>query len=283
MTSLPFDSRYVAARAVLLDALEAMPIHRHSLILVGAQAIYLRVQDAGLDDVVPHTLDADLAIAPELLVREPALGAALLAGGFASGEPGRWATTRSVDGADVSIMIDLMVPQVAASSSGRAALVPGLGPRDARSTSGLEAALFDRSPMMIEALDPADGRSFELQVGGVAALLIANLHKFGERIDQSAKRQRPLAKDALDAHRLRRGERIETLVDSLRRLLAQDAATVAVVRHGLRILQREFAAPGARGAQLVGVAGGVSREAAALPGLTASLASSLLEALGPSS
>lgn len=280
MSLVPFDSRYIAARSVLLDALEAMPLHRHSLVLVGAQAIYLRVQDAGLDDIVPYTLDADLAIAPELLVREPTIGTALLAGGFASGEPGRWATTRAVDGFDMRIMLDLMVPQSVAGAFGRAARLAGLGTHDARSTVGLEAALFDRAPMMIGALDAADGRSFDLQVGGVAALLIAKMHKFGERVDQSAKRQRPLAKDALDAHRLLRGERVETLADALRRLLVQDAVTVEVVRQGLRILRRHFAAPGARGAQLVGVAGAVSREAADLPRLTATLARSLLEALG---
>lgn len=280
MSSHPFDARYVAARSVLLDALGAMPLHRRSLTLVGAQAIYLRVGDAGLDDIVPHTLDADLAIAPELLVHEPAIATALEAGGFKSGEPGRWATIRSVDGFDVSIMIDLMVPHVAAGASGRAARVPGLGPRDARSTLGLEAALFDRSSMMIGALDPADGRSFELQVGGVAALLVAKMHKFGERIDQSARRQRPLAKDALDAHRLLRGVRVETLVGSFRRLLGQDDPTAEVVRQALTILQREFTAPGARGAKLAGDAGRLSREAADLPTLTARLARGLLDALG---
>jgi hypothetical protein len=46
------DPLYVNAREVLLDALEALGPHRASLILVGAQAIYL------------HTGEADIAVAP---------------------------------------------------------------------------------------------------------------------------------------------------------------------------------------------------------------------------
>ena len=34
---------YVLARCVLLDALEALGAHRHAVVLVGAQAVYLRV------------------------------------------------------------------------------------------------------------------------------------------------------------------------------------------------------------------------------------------------
>ena len=36
------DPEYVAARRVLLDAFEALGAHRKSVVLVGAQAIYLQ-------------------------------------------------------------------------------------------------------------------------------------------------------------------------------------------------------------------------------------------------
>ncbi len=39
---------YVAARAVLLDALDALGEQRHAVILAGAQAIYLHTGDANL-------------------------------------------------------------------------------------------------------------------------------------------------------------------------------------------------------------------------------------------
>jgi hypothetical protein len=37
------DPEYIAARRVLLDALEALGAQRKAIVLVGAQAIYLRV------------------------------------------------------------------------------------------------------------------------------------------------------------------------------------------------------------------------------------------------
>lgn len=50
---------YVAARSALLDALTALQPHLDALVLVGAQAIYVRVGDA--DIAVPgSTTDGDL-------------------------------------------------------------------------------------------------------------------------------------------------------------------------------------------------------------------------------
>lgn|GEM_PF-6189066 len=59
----------------------------------------------------------------------------------------------------------------------------GHGKRAARKTRGLEPALVDNDVMVIEALDPADGRVAKLRVAGVAALLIAKAHKIGDRIE----------------------------------------------------------------------------------------------------
>ena len=56
------DDVYVAARRVLLDALEALGPHRVAVTLVGAQAVYLRVGDADIA-VAPSTTDGDLALA----------------------------------------------------------------------------------------------------------------------------------------------------------------------------------------------------------------------------
>jgi hypothetical protein len=42
------DDLYVLARRVLLDALDALGIHRDAIVLVGAQAIYLRCGEADL-------------------------------------------------------------------------------------------------------------------------------------------------------------------------------------------------------------------------------------------
>jgi len=56
------DPLYVAARRVLLDALQALGEQRNAVVLVGAQAIYLRVGEADFEvTVAPYTTDADLA------------------------------------------------------------------------------------------------------------------------------------------------------------------------------------------------------------------------------
>lgn len=55
---------YVAARKVLLDVLEALGSQREAVIVVGAQAIYMRSGDGDITGYAPYTTDADLALAP---------------------------------------------------------------------------------------------------------------------------------------------------------------------------------------------------------------------------
>ena len=63
---------YVAAREVLLDALDALGEQREALILAGAQAIYIHTGAADLA-VAEFTTDGDLVVNPEtLLVDNPA-------------------------------------------------------------------------------------------------------------------------------------------------------------------------------------------------------------------
>lgn len=66
------DELYVMARRVLLDALDALGLHRDALVLVGAQAVYLRVGAADMA-VAPYTTDADLVIDPAVLAAIPPL------------------------------------------------------------------------------------------------------------------------------------------------------------------------------------------------------------------
>ena len=70
MTVVDYDPLYVAARSVLLDALNALGPQREAVIVVGAQAVYLRTGDAGIA-VTPYTTDADLVLAPDRLTDEP--------------------------------------------------------------------------------------------------------------------------------------------------------------------------------------------------------------------
>ena len=51
---------YVAARRILLDALEALAAHGDAFIVAGAQAIYLHTGMVALDESVsPYTIDGD--------------------------------------------------------------------------------------------------------------------------------------------------------------------------------------------------------------------------------
>lgn len=68
----PVDPRYIAARRVLLNALEALAPHGAAFIVVGAQAIYLHTGAADLDlTVAPFTTDGDLVVNPGLLGDDP--------------------------------------------------------------------------------------------------------------------------------------------------------------------------------------------------------------------
>jgi len=87
---------YAAARSALLDALTALEPHLDAFVLVGAQAIYLRVGEA--DVAVPgSTTDGDLAIDPALLRDAPIIPEAMEGAHFGLREerpgvkePGTW-------------------------------------------------------------------------------------------------------------------------------------------------------------------------------------------------
>jgi hypothetical protein len=104
---------YVGARRVLLSALEALGSHRKAVVLVGAQAIYLRVGPGDLQ-VAPFTTDGDLALNPAVLDEEPLLTDALSTAGFSLAlNPGTWAKS--------DVQIDLMVPMAVGGPGRRSA------------------------------------------------------------------------------------------------------------------------------------------------------------------
>ncbi len=206
----PFDADplYVAARRVLIDALTALSPHGRAVIVAGAQAIYLRTGTADLS-IAPYTTDSDLALDPSLLGDHPALNAAMEAAGFhlltqdrGRVEPGVWVASANIEGQNVLIPVDLIVPEGVAPEGGRrGARLGAHGNRAARRAVGLEAALVDHGPAMITALDSADDRSIEAEVAGLAALLVAKLHKLHDRV-ASARTDRLDDKDAADIVRI---------------------------------------------------------------------------------
>jgi hypothetical protein len=118
------DPRYVAARRVLLDALVALSAHSDALVVAGAQAVYLHTGEGDLA-VAPFTTDSDLTVDPAGLASDPLLETAMTGAGFALDisrghiEPGIWLRSVCIDGVDVLVPVDLIVPTAAAPPGGR--------------------------------------------------------------------------------------------------------------------------------------------------------------------
>ena len=133
----------VHARSALLDALEALREHRDAIVLIGAQA----------------------------------MSAAGFSQDMAGRQPGAWLSPSGVP-------VDLMVPEALAGPPGsqrRGARIPPHSKTATRRAVGLEAAVVDHAPMEVAALAPGDDRRCTVEVAGPAALLVAKLHKLGER------------------------------------------------------------------------------------------------------
>lgn len=87
------DNLIVEARTALLDAVLALEAHINSVILIGAQAVYLHTGKATFA-LVETTKDSDLAIDPRTLGEDPRLEEAMTKAGFilnpVSKQPGAW-------------------------------------------------------------------------------------------------------------------------------------------------------------------------------------------------
>jgi hypothetical protein len=229
-----FDPEYVAARRVLLDALAALGDHRKAVVLVGAQAIYLRVGDAPQAElaVAPYTTDGDLAIDPRRLQNEPKLAEALQAARFElTVKPGTWTL------AETDVQIDLLVPSALGGPGRRGARLGPHGNDVARKATGLEAAVVDHSILRVGALDLADDRIFDLAVAGLGALLVAKLHKLAERRGDES---RLSGKDALDTLRILRHAEAAELASTLAKL-GNDSTAGEVTRRARDHLSELFA------------------------------------------
>lgn len=162
VNEIDYPAEYVAARAVLLTALQALEDHLPAIIVVGAQAVYLYT---GAGDFVepPMTTDGDLALNVALLGKEPEITAALIDADLRPGpNPGSWLGAGKV-------AVDIMVtPSQSgrAKKSARTARLPGHGEWAARITPGLEPAVVDHASQMLVALDPSDQRRVEVSVAG---------------------------------------------------------------------------------------------------------------------
>ena len=240
---------YMAARGVLLDALDALGEQREALILAGAQAIYIHTGAADLA-VAEFTTDGDLVVNPEQLKAQPRLSEAMERALFRSGlQPGSWLCDRTVSGIATTIPVDLLVPEAVAGSGRRAARLGDHGDRAGRRVRGLEGALIDHSVMRLNALDENDRREFEVRVAGPSALLVAKLHKLADRSGEREAR-RLKDKDALDVLRLLRAIPVARLAKGLREL-GDSTLAGDVTREAIEHLQALFGATSSAGTVMV--------------------------------
>jgi hypothetical protein len=261
----------VRARSVLLDALTALDAHAKAIVVIGAQALYLRT-GAAVVALAEATKDTDIALDVRVLADKPLVEQAMTAAAFkADGDPGRWL---SPDG----IPVDLMVAEALAGPSAsqrRGARIPPHSKRAARRAVGLEAAMVDFSREMIVALDPADSRVLTANVAGPAALLVAKLHKIAER---RLTPSRLVDKDAHDLHRLFQAIPTASLVAGITRLLADDLSA-AVTTTAVTFLRDLFATPTSLGSTMAGRAEEGLGDPATVSAQVSFLASDLLSAL----
>jgi hypothetical protein len=243
-------AEYVAARTVLLDALEALGSQREAVVVVGAQAVYLWTGDAGITGVAPYTTDADLALAPAWLAAEPRLERLMGEAGFEQrGDPGVWWKSVDIEGTPTDVEVDVMIPERYAPAGGRRSV--RLPPHDkmiARKAIGLEGSIIDHDLIEVTALDGADPRRFNVRVAGPAALLVAKAHKLRDRL-VAGKADRIADKDAADVYRLMLSVPVGGFLLRLDPLLADDMAA-PVCREALDILARLFGARGAEGVRM---------------------------------
>lgn len=262
------DPAYVDARRVLLDALGALEAQLNAVVLVGAQAIYLHTGEGDLA-VAPYTTDGDLAIWPAELRSTPKLADALEQAGFMAGEqPGQWI-------GQGGIVIDLMVPAALGGPGSRGARLGTHGKRAARKARGLEAALVDHATVELMALEAADSRTFAVRVAGPGALLVAKLHKIGERAGHAGREE---DKDALDVLRLLRHFASERLATDLERLLDHKVAGQST-GEAVQYLTELFSDATSTGSQMAARATELLEEPATIALSCAALAQDVLAAL----
>lgn len=273
------DELYLVARRALLDAFAALGPHRDAIVLVGAQAVYLRVGEADLA-VAPYTTDGDLAIDPAVLSEIPPLEQALREAGFflqRRDSVGAWATRKPTRAnPQTEVVIDLLVPASVSPGEGRrAASLPGHDKKAARIVEGLEGALIDADVMTLGSLEESDERAFDVRVAGPAALLVAKVHKISER--SGSPRQKD--KDALDVLRLLRGVDTADLATRYRRLLA-DGRSSETAASAQALFKQQFAGPRGEGVAMAVRSVGVLADGAEIAASCQALANDLLDALG---
>ena len=269
-----YDQHYIDARETLLDAVEALGPHRDAAILVGAQAVYVHTES--VDDsfaLSPFTYDADIALDPERLEDSPEIIDAMSGAGF------RLTNPPGIFRKDGKAQVDLLVPAAVGGSGSRGARLDGHGKKAARKVDGLEGVLVSHTRRKISSLVLDVDRSCILKVAGPAALLVAKVHKIGERLeDPAGHRQEPLPKDAFDIYRLLIAIDTAELAEEFQRLLSHGISS-CVTSEALPMFQDLFGSESDKGPELLVGYVGPLEPSAFITESSVALSQDLLEAI----
>lgn len=255
---------YMAARRVLLDAADALAEQHEALILVGAQAVYLRAGDADIP-VAVYTADADIGIDRMMLSADPKLQDAMHAAGFELRrsdrvQPGTWVRDVRVGEKVLAIPVDLLIPSRFSDRTShrrRSVSIPPHDKMSVRRVDGIELAMVDNDQMPIESLDPDDQRTIVMKVAGPVALLTAKAYKIRDRVAET-KPGREADKDAGDVIRLMRMSDIRAVSASFTALMKnEDERIASTAAQGLGMLIDQFGRPRGVGIEMAqrGLAG----------------------------
>jgi hypothetical protein len=268
------DDLLVRARSVLLDALIALEAHRESVVVIGAQAIYLHTGGAPVA-IAEATKDSDLGIDLRTLGDDPLIEEAMSRADFdhdpLAGQPGSWLSPSGIP-------VDLMVPDAIAGKGRRSVQAPPHDKRALRRAVGLEGAVVDNAVMTIRALADDDDRVVEARVAGPAALLVAKLHKVGERQETP---DRLVDKDAYDVYRILVTIATDELARALIRLLADELAA-DVTSAGMNYLAQLFGNADSIGSVMAGRTEELVGDPAVVAAACAALTGDLLAAIAMS-
>lgn len=245
------DAQTVAARRLLLDVLEGLGDSRKQVVLIGAQAVLLRIGPTS-SPVVLATFDGDIGVDPrnppgaDLARVLDSLGLGLLEKD-GHPQPGTW--VQKAPSEKVQLSIDLLVPEAFSPKRGkRAAAIDQQQPNVARYVKGIEASLTDKRAEVVASFDPGDRREMTVPVAGAGALVIAKLHKLSDRLGNERRPDRVHSKDCYEVLRLMQLP-VSDVVDGWAAAAgAEVSRQVSLEATGL--LDRLFAADDGVGAQL---------------------------------
>jgi hypothetical protein len=156
-----------------------------------------------------------------------------------------------IEGVTYSPQVDLIVPRdtLPGGRNRRGARLSDHGNRAAMRTHGLEAAVIDNDPMVFTGMADGDDRSVTVNVAGSAALVVAKLHKLGDRLADAGRPDRQADKDAADLYRLVRATPVSFVVERLESLRS-DPTAGPTVEEALEILPKLFGRPRSPGVQM---------------------------------